>query len=214
MKKTLVALALQVMLLVACNNKQPVDNNYIKYREFQQMARNTITNGIMEHGTFSVLVHAYHYNPETEEVGERDDNKWESYSFIKDGHLIYYREGESSAEYILDFDNNRTLRKAGNTWSDIGENPATQFSYACYVAQINVSGNQLTGSKNGKYDSNENFINYKYKLSNGFGVVKYRCTFDKEAMLLTTINRVYHDLSTYYDVDIINISLDGEIPEH
>ena len=213
MKKTLVALALPVMLLTACN-KQPVDNNYIKYREFQQMARNTISDGIMEHGTFTVIVVAYNYNSETGQRGDRDYERSETYNFIVDGDLMYYKEGESSLEYILDLENNVTLRKNSSIWIDQHEDPVTTNGYRCFAAQIGSCSNQLVGDKHGKYNSNESLINYQFKLSSGYGYVTYHCMYDREAALLTFINRIYHDLNTEYDVEIRNISLDGEIPEH
>lgn len=213
MKKTLLALALPVMLLASCN--KTVDNNVVPFKQFQRMARNTFTRGIMTVGTFNVIVNVYDVDPETGEIGEKDYERSESYFFIKNGDLIYYKTGGASSEYILDFENNTTLRKAGNSWIDQGYSPNMSDGYLCYAAQIGSSANQLTDNKNGKYNANGSFINYSYKRADGNGVFKYRCEYDLEIETFTNVRRYYYESTThYYECEIKDITYEGVIPEH
>ena len=214
MKKNLLVLALPMLLLAACNKNSGPNEGPVSFKKFQLMAYNTLSRGIMEQGTFTVLYTAYQLDIEGQKTDNIDYEHFGSFNYIVNGQEIYYQEGGSSLEYILDLQNNSALWKVGSNWVNKDIAPTNTEGYLWYVASVGASSNQLTDKKNGKYKSNTSLINYEYKRLDTSGVFKYRCEYDLEEMKLTNINRGYYDSSLYYEVEIKNISYTGEIPEH
>ena len=224
MKKTLFAMVFPILVLSACNKTPVVNEGPVSFKKFQRMAYSTINNGIMKVGSFTVMVNAYHVDPDTKEIGERDFSRSESYNYIinDNGQTMYYKEGGSSLQYILEGlgtgDRHAYTKVADNWIEQTGVEPTSLGGYTCFAATVGVAGNQIAGKKNGKYESNGTFIHYTYKRSGELGNIKYRAMYDLETERLTLINRYYYDRSGssifYYEVELLNIEYTGTIPEH
>ena len=223
MKKTIFAIVLPILLLTSCN-KTPVNEGPVSFKKFQRMAYSTINLGIMNTGSFTVMVNAYHVDPDTKEIGERDFEKSESFNYIinDSGATMYYKKGSSGLQYILEglgTGDRHAYKKIADNWiEDTGVEPTSLDGYTCFAATVGVIGNQLAGKKNGSYKSNGTFIHYTFKQGGEFGNIKYRAMYDLETEKLTLINRYYYDRSGssifYYEVELLNIEYTGTIPEH
>lgn len=211
MKKQLLFLALPVLLLSACN-KSSAQGDSKAFKELRSAVRATLTNGIMNEGTFDVLNDDYVYDFETGEVG----HTVYSFHFIKNRDLTWFKEDGVAYQYVLDYSTRTTYRKLTSSWEVIDEDPNSTPGALEYGATINVAANELTDNQRGKLTETSNTVFYKYKHKT-LGTITYCLEYNEERTHLVSISRKVYttkDKTEYKEFEIKNISYAGVIPEH
>ena len=211
MSKKLLVLALPVLLLAGCN-KSTGQAESKAYKKVRAAVRATLTNGIMNEGTFDVLEDDFVYNYETQEIGHNIT----MFHFIKNGDLTWFREGDSGYQYVLDYSTRTTYRKISSSWYTIDDDPSTTAGAVQYSATVNVMANELTDKQNGKLTESGNVVFYRYKHKT-LGTVTYRLEYNEERTNFESMRRTVYvtsDQTQYKEFEIKNISYTGVIPEH
>lgn len=206
MKKSLIVLALPVMLLAACN-KGGANPGPISYKKLQQMGLASLNNGIMVEGTFSVSFRRY-----IVENGEKTLDQANSYNveFSKKDNRVYF-EDRYDYKYVLDLEQNKTYQKQGEggytELAGIQPEQLTDYSNTYYNSIVSTAS-QIQDKKTGNLYSTKSTITYESGDSK-----KTNYLFFYEDELFASFNKsYYYSKEVFFSYNVIIDSYTGSVP--